>query len=218
MVQWGFYANQCNFKQTGAISRKTYARPLKMAGFSCIPTRSLLMVIIVVLLVKHEEGYSGPNLQGRGRSKGSSSKDAEDHHEHDSKRTSMQQRVARCARELKDNDIVVRHTTGAHTPNWLSRTWWQWCLWCEHQGYIDPRTTGKGRNGGCGGSTDEDADEDDDKYDDMRHAIRVSMSDTPRRLPPANTATAEAEQPKKGAKCPVWSEVQTKQECTTRLP
>ena len=40
----------------------------------------------------------------------------------------------------------------------------------------------------------------------MRYAIRVSMSDTPRMPPPANTTAAEATtaaQPKKGAKCPV---------------
>ena len=164
----------------------------------------IMMMIIMVLLVKHEEGYSGPRLKGRGRGSGSSDEDVEKHHEHDGKRTSMQQRRAKWAQELKNDDIVVRHKAGAYTctPNWLSRTWRQWCLWWEHQGYSGPRLTGEGRNGGCGGSTDEDADEDDEDHDDMRYAIRVSMSDTPRRPPPANT-TATQPSTVNNTRCPV---------------
>ena len=101
--------------------------------------------------------------------------------------------MTRWAQELKNNDIVVhvRHKAGAHTPNWLNRTCRQWCLWWGHQGYNGPRITGEGRNGGCGGSTDEDADEDEEDYDSMNYDSNT---------PPASTT---ATHPSNNAQCTI---------------
>ena len=156
----------------------------------------MMMVIIAMLLSRQEEGYVGPKIAGRGCSKKPAKKVEEmDPYEPKTMQTRMhtnkpngkqQTRMARYARELAEMEASMQdcfhkpyksHCYTVHIPGAHNHTADQ----LSQYHYKGPRNiTGKGRTGGCGGSSDEDSEE-YSEYDDeeLYQAVKPASKTKP---------------------------------------